>query len=357
MENSTGDNFWVPDMPPCPSPAICIIETTIIIAVTGLVMIGNVFNLIVLLSTPTLRNSHGYLLLSLSVADLMTGLVATLSIYPSATFRASPDSWPYGDTACLISAYFHQVGIANSGITLVLLSIERYVAVVHPLRYSRVVTKRVTLICIGLVWLISIGVFSTIFAGFPEHLYFPTLYVCLPSFFSQPILAGVLLSTVVAPIPIITVTSCIVSRSLRTALQGSTRDSGRGLKIKAFRMVQIMTLTLILCYVPFFVMFLVGLAARISIPQVAVFCVYWLLLANSFFNTLIYFKMNAAFRARLYELVGLVASRLGITAEKSDSHSARDNLSTIANSSKPSNGNSVATSSTSVNVQFHDSTL
>ncbi|XP_022104382.1 tachykinin-like peptides receptor 86C [Acanthaster planci] len=365
MGNSTSEDLWVPEMPSCPGPAVCIIEAAVVIAVVFLILVGNVSNLIVLLSTRSLRNSHGYLLLSLSVADLMTGLMASLAVYPSATLQSSPDSWPYGDTVCLVAAYIKQIGITNSSITLMLLSVERYIAVVHPLRYTRVVTKKVTLVCISVVWLFSAGFFSIIFAGFPEHLYFSTLYVCLPQLFSTNALAFFLLGSVTAPMLVIIITSCAVGRKLRAGFQGSrdadTREYGTGIKVKTFRMVQVMTATFILCYVPFFTLLFVSLFAFISMPQVVAFGVYWLLLANSFFNTLIYFKMNTTFRARIHELLGYLAAKVSprLTSEKHDSHSTRESSYTksYANSFTATDGNSLATSTMSMSIHCHDSNI
>ena len=62
----------------------------------------NYFNLIVPLSTPSLRQGQGFFLASLSVVDLGIGLVSALTISPAATFQATEEAWPHGDAGCLL---------------------------------------------------------------------------------------------------------------------------------------------------------------------------------------------------------------------------------------------------------------
>ena len=332
MTNFTEGDTWIPVMFPCPSPAVCLIEVIVVIAVVSLSLIGNAGNLAVLLSTPSLRNSHGCLLISLAAADFLTGLVAAFSIHPAATLQSSQDSWPYSDTACVILAYTRQVGITNSGIGVMLLSVERYIAVAHPLRYTRVVTKKLTLGCIIVVWAVTSSVYSTIFVGIPGHFYASSVYACLPMMLDSALLPASLLLTVVAPALVILVTSWIVSKKLRpgsqTGADGISAVSRTNRKVKTFRMVQVMTASFILCYAPYFSLLFLSSTAQISPPQVVAFSVFWLLLANSFFNVIIYFTMNAAYQKRINELLNSLAAVLLLKSnngEYSEGRSSRMN--------------------------------
>ena len=332
MTNFTEGDTWIPVMFPCPSPAVCLIEVIVVIAVASLSLIGNAGNLAVLLSTPSLRNSHGCLLISLAAADFLTGLVAAFSIHPAATLQSSQDSWPYSDTACVILAYASQVGLTNSSACLMLLSVERYIAIAHPLRYGRVVTKKLTLVCIIAIWAVTSSVYSTIFVGIPGHFYVSSVYACLPMLLGSPLLIVSLLLTVLAPALVILVTSCIVSKKLRpgsqTGADGISAVSGPNLKVKTFRMVQVMTASFILCYAPYFSLLFVSSTAQISLPQVVSFGAFWLLLANSFFNVIIYFTMNAAYQKRTNELLNSLAAVLSLKSnngEYSEGRSSRIN--------------------------------
>ncbi|XP_071791845.1 alpha-1A adrenergic receptor-like isoform X2 [Asterias amurensis] len=210
MGNFTADNSS--SLYQCPNNTVCILEAIFIIGVAFLTLVLNTMNITVLLTTPAFRNSHGYLLLSLSVADLGTGAVAALSIYPSATLRVSPDSWPYGDTVCLISAYAMQICLSNSGFTLTLMSIERYIAVAHPLKYSRLVTKRKTLILIVIGWILTVLVYVV---GDLRKTFSSVVYACVPRLDDMSVFAYLLFFVGVLPsLIVIVITSVIVSKKL-----------------------------------------------------------------------------------------------------------------------------------------------
>ncbi|XP_022107357.1 tachykinin-like peptides receptor 86C [Acanthaster planci] len=285
------------------------------------------------MSTPSFRNGHGYLLISLSVADFLVGCVSVLSIYPSATLEGTADAWPYGDTVCLIAAYVGQVALMNSGLALMLLSIERYIAVAHPLKFGHLVTKKTVSIAIAMCWLLVASVFTTIFAGLPPHFYSPQLYICQSVFTENSTFSLVLLVTAVLPcIIIMLVTSAIAKRKLKesarrraamvpaiaqssTASQESALANGTSqTSLKLDRMVRLMMIAVIIHMCPFVVVFILTVGGK-KIPQVISFATYWWLICNSFVNTVIYYKKNAKFRARMHELIARAAPQYCIDFE------------------------------------------
>ena len=319
MANSTVDDLSFSIS--CPNDAVCLIEVTIVIAVTVLTLLSNVGNLKVLLFTPSFRNSHGYLLISLSVADLGVGAVAMLSVYPSATLRGSADSWPYGDTVCLISAYTLQVFLANSGLTLTLMSIERYIAIGHPLKYSQLVTKKSALICIAACWIISMIVFSMIFVGIPRHRYSLELYTCVPMLNNKPVCSSILFFVGVLPsLIIIVISSLSVSKKLKensrrlasanpypipscAASEDSQPTHGTfPVTLKLFQMVRVMTFAVLVCWLPFMCIVVVVAIFNVTLSQLIYFATFWLLISNSGINSVIYLVMNKQFSDRITEI-------------------------------------------------------
>ncbi|XP_033630861.1 beta-2 adrenergic receptor-like [Asterias rubens] len=297
----------------CPNDIVCILETTFVIVVAFLTLISNIMNIVVLLTTPALRNSHGYFLLSLSVADLGIGAVAALSIYPSATLQNSPDSWPYGDTVCLISTYAMQICLTNSGLTLTFMSIERYIAVAHPLKYSRLVTKRKTLLVIAIGWIITVLVFGV---GVRNHIYFGFVYTCVPLLKDGFVVVYIVFFVGTLPgLIVIVITSVIVRKKLeKNAKQfanpsqsSSSQDthSSPGTSprtIKLFRMVRIMAVAVVVCWFPFFGLLLINISFGLYVPQVIYFLTFWMLVSNGYVNSFIYFAMNKTFHSRVEEV-------------------------------------------------------
>ena len=300
----------------CPNDPICILEVATIVALSFLIIVGNLLSLFVLIYTPSLRNCHGYLIMSLSTSDLMLGVIAILSIYPSASFPKA--CWPHGETICLVGSYIGSIVVTNSILTLTLLSIERFIAVVFPFKYSLVVTKKSTITIVLIAWIGLVACQATIFAGFPGYVYIPEIYACMPDYLSKSSIQGivVIFGINLPCVLVIVVTSCVVrfklTRSSRlrnlSAPTRTPRDLERSsaqqeARIDKFaKMVRIMTLTLILTWVPFLAIVAMAIA-EVNIPQPLVFGGFWLLTSNSFLNTVIYFVMNSAFREAAQKII------------------------------------------------------
>ncbi|XP_038047581.1 QRFP-like peptide receptor [Patiria miniata] len=326
----------------CPNYVVCFLEVTVVIAVTSLIVLGNFLTLVVLVSTPSLRNSHGLFLSSLTLADFGTGLVSALTVYPAATFLGTVEAWPYGEVGCLVAAFCSQLFSSTSRLTLVLLSIERYIAVVFPLKYSQVITKKVVLVMLGTCWTIVAAVNLAALLELTGFTYVPEMYQCQPSFFGDPVVALVLIFCLAAPsFFIILATSVIVSRRLSrsarlradmttsspkaTASQEDSRKLSSPKTVKLFRMVRVMVMAVFVCWVPFFSVAIVSLITGTKAQQLIVFTAYWLLQSSSFINTIIYFLMNGSFRCRMREILSSITPNvfLGISYSRSSVFSCR----------------------------------
>ena len=297
----------------------CIIELSIAIGVTYCVLISNLLNLIVLGLTPSLRNCHGYLLISLSVADFGVGVFSALSIYPLA--KASID-WPYGDALCLITAYILDTCRDTSALIIVALSIERYIAVVHPLRYSRLVTKTRTLTVSLLCWTVCLLLYSAVFfEDFVGYEYYQEFYTCLPQYKSNYTYSFLIIFGLAIPCLIVVLfTSISVKRSLirhrklraeltqasSTSQRGSSTNhhivSETGQTMKLFKMVQVMCIVYIVSWMPYLIAISYSTITNTTINHFLLFCTSWMVTFNSFLNAVIYFSMNKTFMNRAQEI-------------------------------------------------------
>ncbi|XP_038074091.1 RYamide receptor-like [Patiria miniata] len=310
--------------------ALCISQVSIVCFIAVVSLAGNLGILVTLLSTPSLRNSHGYLLTSLAVADFGVGLVAASAVYPSVTHV-----WPYGNAACKITAYFEAVFTLASSLSLIMLSIERYIAVAHPFKYVHLVTKRNTVIStITVCWALPV----TFYAGFilvQSHYQFTQdAWVCTPAYGDRFFytLAG-LLVFFFPSLLIIGITSVIVHRTLSQNAQhresmlamvmspssspssppssppSSESDSLQPRlsrrEVKMFRLVRAVALAFYICWVPNVAVGLGYLAAGQRSPSNLVFFLYWLHLSSGLCNFVIYFVMNTNFRKAITEKVGV----------------------------------------------------
>ncbi|XP_029936852.1 trace amine-associated receptor 13c-like [Myripristis murdjan] len=109
-------------------------------------------NVLVIISISHFRQLHtptNLLLLSLAVSDLLCGLLLPVE------FLFAEACWLFGDLVCTLSFFLVFSVISVSVGNMVLISVDRYVAICYPLRYPTKMTHRRVQICVCLCWLIS----------------------------------------------------------------------------------------------------------------------------------------------------------------------------------------------------------
>ncbi|XP_056323246.1 trace amine-associated receptor 13c-like [Danio aesculapii] len=107
-------------------------------------------NLLVIISISHFKKLHtptNMIILSLAVTDLFIGL-----IMPIEAIRLTDKCWYFGDTFCGLYLLFVALLLAASLSNLVLIAVDRYVAVCHPLLYPQKITITKTLMSICLSW-------------------------------------------------------------------------------------------------------------------------------------------------------------------------------------------------------------
>uniref|UniRef100_A0A8C1FNG9 G-protein coupled receptors family 1 profile domain-containing protein n=1 Tax=Cyprinus carpio carpio TaxID=630221 RepID=A0A8C1FNG9_CYPCA len=110
-------------------------------------------NLQVIISISHFKKLHtptNLIILSLAVADMLIGLVM-----PIEASRLIEICWYFGDTFCGLFLAITGLLISASLSNLVLIAVDRYVAVCHPLLYPQKITTTKTLISICLIWVFS----------------------------------------------------------------------------------------------------------------------------------------------------------------------------------------------------------
>ncbi|XP_067684552.1 allatostatin-A receptor-like [Haliotis asinina] len=127
---------------------VSIIVPSIFGVVFILGLIGNLLVLLVVLFYQNMRNTTNILILSLAVADLFF-IVFCLPF--TAAAYALP-TWPFGNAGCKLTQFMTYLSFFASVYTLVLLSLDRYLAVAHPIRSMRYRTERNTWLAVVITW-------------------------------------------------------------------------------------------------------------------------------------------------------------------------------------------------------------
>ena len=119
-----------------------------IIFVVGL--FGNALVVIVVASNQQMRNTTNLLIINLAIADLL--FIIFCVPFTAADYVLS--YWPFGQLWCQMVQYLVIVTAYASVYTLVLMSFDRFLAVVYPVASISIRTEHNTLLAIGVTWII-----------------------------------------------------------------------------------------------------------------------------------------------------------------------------------------------------------
>ncbi|KFQ55119.1 Psychosine receptor, partial [Pelecanus crispus] len=97
------------------------------------------------------KNELAIYLFSLSLADLLYSLILPLWI----DYAWNGDNWRLSALLCQISAFLMYMNFYTSTAFLACISVDRYMALVHPLKLQHLRTRRFSLIVSIIVWLLE----------------------------------------------------------------------------------------------------------------------------------------------------------------------------------------------------------
>ncbi|XP_048009991.1 C-C chemokine receptor type 5-like isoform X2 [Megalobrama amblycephala] len=124
--------------------------------------LGNTLVIWVVLMGVKLRSMTDICLLNLAIADLL--LVSSLPFLA----HYARDQWIFGNVMCTMVLSVYYIGFYSGIFFIVLMSVDRYLAVVHAVFALRVRTRTYGILASMVTWIIAV------FASFPELLYLKT---------------------------------------------------------------------------------------------------------------------------------------------------------------------------------------
>ncbi|XP_067372024.1 trace amine-associated receptor 5-like [Channa argus] len=258
-----------------------------------------------------LHKSTNLLLLSLSVSDFIVGLV----FFPGEISRKT-SCWILGDFTCSLYKYIATVSVSASVGNMVLISVDRHVAICDPLHYPTRVTVRRVRVCIVLCWFASV-LYSTMFIKddlFRRDLSQNSCYGdCVFNIEYIPGTVDVFV-TFIIPVTVIVVLYVRVfvvavsqARAMRShitavTLQHSVTVTSRKSELKAARTLGVLVAVFLMCYCPYYCVSLAGSNLLNTLSGVFVICIFSF---NSCLNPLIYALFYHWFRRAVKLIVTL----------------------------------------------------
>ncbi|XP_035801501.2 trace amine-associated receptor 13c-like [Amphiprion ocellaris] len=254
------------------------------------------------LHTPT-----NILLLSLAVSDFLVGIV----LLPGDIYLQT-QCWFLGDVMCSLINYVIYIVLSASVGNMVLVSVDRYVAICHPLHYPTRVTVTKAKLYVFLCWFCSSFYVTIVFKdllnqpGITNSCYGECKIV-----FSKIVFVTDLVLSFIAPVVaiillymrvfVVAVSQAHAMRSHTAAVthQHSVTQSNRKSELKAARTLGVLVLVFLICLCPFYCASLAG-ASTYSVNLTSI--MFYL---NSCLNPVIYALFYPWFRKAVKHIVTL----------------------------------------------------
>lgn len=128
-----------------------VVSVFFVTLICGVGIVGNVMIILVVLTTKHMRTPTNCYLVSLAAADLM---VLTAAGMPNIT-DALCGQWVFGYLGCLGITYFQYLGINASSCSITAFTVERYIAICHPIKAQFLCTLSRAKKIILLVWALT----------------------------------------------------------------------------------------------------------------------------------------------------------------------------------------------------------
>ncbi|XP_017313562.1 somatostatin receptor type 5 isoform X1 [Ictalurus punctatus] len=268
---------------------------SVIVFIVGL--IGNTLAIYVVLRYVKMKTVTNIYILNLAVADELYILSQ-----PFMSTQNVLSYWPFGSFLCRVVMTTDSLNQFTSIFCLTVMSIDRYLAVVHPLRSSRWRRPRVAKAVSAAVWTTSFIVvlpvvifsdvqdkFNSCNMSWPEpHTIWPVafiLYTSVLGFFA----------------PLLVICVCYVLIVVRVKASGARTGLGRRRRSerKVTRMVVVIVVAFVLCWLPFYTVNIVNLIFHLPENSVMVGVYFFsvsLTYANSCANPVLYGFLSDNFR-------------------------------------------------------------
>ncbi|XP_033999625.1 somatostatin receptor type 5-like isoform X1 [Trematomus bernacchii] len=307
---SISDNATLPSSKPYPSypthknnsdlpePMSFNVVTAVVYSIVFIVgLLGNTLVIYVVVRYTKMKTITNMYILNLALADEL----CILGI-PFLGTSGVLSYWPYGDFFCKVYMTADAMSQFSSIFCLTVMSIDRYMAVVHPGRSANWRKPQVAKILNGMVWVVSFVVVLpvTIYSHVQED--FNTCNITWPEPHNLWAIAFILYTSILGffgPLVVICLCYLLIVIKVRSAGVRAGRTRRRRSERKVTRMVVIIVLVFVLCWLPFFTTNMVNLVHIIPESNTNAAIYFFLVIltyVNSCANPILYGFLSDNFR-------------------------------------------------------------
>ncbi|KAM6458535.1 kappa-type opioid receptor isoform 1-T1 [Liasis olivaceus] len=284
------------------SPAIPIIITAVYSMVFVVGLVGNSLVMFVIIRYTKMKTATNIYIFNLALAD---ALATTTMPFQSTEYLMN--SWPFGDVLCKIVISIDYYNMFTSIFTLTMMSVDRYIAVCHPVKaldFRTPLKAKIINICI---WVLSssVGISAIVLGGTKVRedtgsiecsLQFPDDdYVWWDIFMK----ICVFVFAFIIPVLIIIVCYTLMILRLKSVrLLSGSREKDRNLR-RITRLVLVVVAVFIICWTPIHIFVLVEALGDVSHSTAAISSYYFCIAlgyTNSSLNPILYAFLDENFK-------------------------------------------------------------
>ncbi|XP_070535331.1 melatonin receptor type 1A-like [Ptychodera flava] len=308
----SGDNFTFSIR--FPSPSVTLFSASIEVIFAVLTILGNVLFIMSVFLKKKLRTPAHVYLVNLSTTDIFAAVFVSL---PSVDAFLN-EGWRLGETFCIIHNLLHPLLLSTSLWLSAFIAVNRYIYVVHKLRYRSFTNKVTVTLSVVYVWCFPAAVRSPgyLSPGFSQ--YAPPTYVCRGSL-SQVITAAL----IYIPCAIVVVCYSLTFRWVRKMRRqvethsnhpGLGQSNNKGPSRHVVRMIYALAgiFALILVgYLPFVLLINISASLQVTPDPDASMLLYPLIHVGGVVNPILYGICNRNFRKAYSEILATLCRPFG----------------------------------------------
>ncbi|NXA59916.1 CLTR2 protein, partial [Mohoua ochrocephala] len=261
--------------------------------------VGNGLSIYVFFQTSR-RTSVNIYMQNLAISDLM--FVSTLPF--RATYFLLGSRWIFGDIVCRIMTYALYMNMYCSIYFLTVLSVVRFVAVVHPFERGKVTNKKCARITCAAIWIFVLAAASPLLTKGVTGYSNPVKCLDLhPSTTHRLLVMNSIVLVVGFVLPFCTIVFCYVF-AIRALLKPRTPQSKRAISHKKALLTIVISLILsLVCFLPYHILRTVHLMYSSSCSQAnlhkALVVTLCLAAMNSCLDPILYYFAAENFKAKI----------------------------------------------------------
>ncbi|XP_072447665.1 lysophosphatidic acid receptor 6-like [Chiloscyllium punctatum] len=206
-------------------------------------------------------------MINLAVIDLIFTILLPFKII----YHTLENNWIFGEVACKITGSLFFANMYGSTLFLTCICVDRYIAVVHPIRSLWLRKTRYRVVTCCLIWLLLASILLYLCLGGPLTSQFPNgNTACLENFNAKSWGRRISRISIVAAIigffiPLVVIIVCypLIAKKLLEPTAG--KESVHTVKRKALRTVLVVLVVFLICFVPYHLIQLVHTLRRIRV--------------------------------------------------------------------------------------------